>query len=193
MPSKTKKILKPEDELKLVKKILKRDYLVNLAEIVALANGQAVGVEAYGSVTMPKSISGATTVEFQSAPFDSSGFLPGGTGTCLTVPAHLGGRYDFVASARWTFFNPGDKWKLEHAHAGYFHIKVYINGSGVATNSLRNTTNATIDATGTTQNQSWHLNLEAGDTLEVLIQQSVHQDPIRADVEVCMTRLGAVS
>ena len=188
-----KQPLGPADELKLVRKLLQKDYLVELAGVIAAARHTAVGVEVHGSPEVPNSLTSPTTVPWQGAPFDSSGFFQGHGSTSLVVPSHLGGRYHVVLGLRWTNLDPAFTWRLEHAHGGYFYARVLVNGSGAATNSLRTTANPTIGATGTTHNASWYLSLIPGDTVEVQVEQGVMDDGVKADVALCLMRHGSGS
>ena len=82
-------------------------------------------------------------------------------------------------------------WTLEESQAGYFYTQVHVNGI-LGSNSLRHTANATADANGTTQNFSWHINLYAGDTVELLVLQDVCDEGAVVNAAICMARIGAV-
>jgi hypothetical protein len=186
--SKLKKKLKPEDELRILKKALKADHLVNLADTVAQARQTVIGAEIQASQSIDNTLATKTSLVFDGAPFDSSGFYQGPGSTQIVVPVNAGGRYNLVLWTRWEHPIHGEFWTADDAHNGYFYSVIDRNGQPI--NEFRRCVNPTIGARGTTHNTSWYVALKPGDTLEIKVQHNAHPNPVHLDAAICLMRLG---
>jgi len=186
-----KKLELVEEELKIVRKFLRRN---NLDEMYALL--LQIGDELHSAkVTAgshPVPADEKTAIPFQHVEWDSDGYFDDQETTRLTVPAGLGGRYFVQVAIRWHNTEAAPETPImAEIRDSYYYAFVSLNGSehAVVTNARSTANKVGFGATGTTQHFSFDLDLSDGDFIEARLWQDFF-DPVRADVFLELRREG---
>jgi hypothetical protein len=180
----------PEQELKIVRKFLRRDHLDELVEALLWWRDRVRGIKICGMDEAVYVVAGNVPLNFTApAEWDSHGFFDPGESTRVTIPEGLGGRYLATARLRWTR-DDIELFSVEDAHAGHFYGDFTRNGGPhYAAPDARYTVSPAVGAQGTTLQFSWEADLYGGDFIELRHSQSVREG---MSVHGCMTlrRLG---
>jgi len=190
--SEDKKLEVAKEELRIVRKFLRRNNLDDMYALLQQVGGDLHGAKvAAGSHPVP--VDEKTTIPYQHVDWDSDGYFDDQEPTRFTVPTGLGGRYFVQVAIRWhnTEEAPGSP-IVGEIRDSYHYAFVSLNGSehAVGVNARSTANKVGCGATGTTQHFTFDLSLSDGDFVEVRLWQDFF-DPVRADVVLEVRRIGA--
>ena len=185
-----KKLELAKEELKIVRKFLRRNNLDEMCTLM-LQVGSELHTAKVAAGMQPVPADEKTAIPFQHVDWDSDEYFDDQEPTRLTVPQGLEGRYFIQVAIRWhnTEEAPGPPdVEIRDSHHYAF---VSLNGSenAVCTNARSTANKVGYGATGTTQHFTFDQNLRDGDFVEVRLWQDFF-DPVRADVFLELRRVG---
>ena len=182
--------ISPEEELKIVRKFLKKNNIDDLIMALSTWCCQAPGARvSSGQNSVPQDDMSETTLDLdQIVHWDTDGFFDAGQPDRVTIPEGFEGRYFIHVALRW-YRIPETKYTVAERDAGFFYSFLAKNGVyGSPLEGSRTTTAPVVTATSTTQNILWEGDLAAGDFVELRVRQSV-AGSIFADAWLTMRRV----
>ncbi len=189
--SEDKKLEVAKEELRIVRKFLRRNNLDQMYALLQQIGGELHGAKVVaGSHAVPADEK--SSVEYQNVHWDSDGYFDDQEPTRWTVPTGLGGRYFVQVAIRWLNTEESHETPpLAVIRDSYYYAFVSLNGSEHPVGSYARSTANKVGhgATGTTQHFTFDLNLGDGDFVEVKLWQDFY-DPVKADVFLEVRRIG---
>ena len=191
-PSDEKKLEIAKEELRIVRRFLRRNNLDELCAALQQTGDSVHGAKVIAGMH-PVPADQKTAIPFQNVDWDSDGYFNNQEPTRLTVPTGFAGRYFVQIAIRW--HNPEEASgspDIGEIRESYFYAFASQNGRphaiGVDARSTANKVGHV--ATGTTQHFTFDLSLSVSDFVELNLWQDFF-DPVRADVVLEIRRVGA--
>jgi hypothetical protein len=193
MPKEDKKLEIAKEELRIVRKFLRRNKVNEMCAVLQQIGDELHGAEVF-SGQFPVPANEKATFVFTNVDWDTDNYFDPANPTRLTVPDGLGGRYFVQVAIRW--YNPDQVMPPPpddiEVKDSFFYTYVSKNGTPHAVgNDARSTVNMVAHgATGTTQHFTFDMSLDGGEFIEVNFWQDFF-DPVRNDAFLTLRRLGS--
>ena len=168
--------ISPEEELKIVRKFLKKNNIDDLMMALSTWCCHAPGARvSRGQNSVPQDDMSETTLDLGLiVHWDTDGFFDAGQPDRVTIPEGFEGRYFIHVTLQWYRASPGVIFTVAERDAGFFYAFLAKNGVyGSPLGGSRTTTAPVVKAKYTTQNILWEGELAAGDFVELRVRQGV--------------------
>ncbi len=178
--------ISPEEELKIVRKFLKKNNIDDLIMALSTWCCQAPGARvSRGQNSVPQGSQSTLNLD-QIVEWDTDGFFDAGQPSRLTIPAGFEGRYLVHVMLSW-YRIMGTPWTVAERDGGFFNACLAKNGVGPLDGSRSNAA-PVVMAKHTTQRILWEGELAAGDFVELNAWQEV-ADEVVVDAWLTLRRV----
>jgi len=178
--------ISPEEELKIVRKFLKKNNIDDLMMALSTWCCHAPGARiSHGAISVPQETQTKLNLGHV-VDWDTDGFFDAGQPGRLTIPDGFQGRYFVHATLSW-YRILGTPWTVAERDGGFFNACLAKNGVGPLDGSRSNAA-PVVTAKHTTQRILWEGELAAGDFVELNAWQEV-DDEVVVDAWLTLRRV----